>query len=145
MWVWQCKNCIKVWLSLLLCILFCLACRAFSVVQLYKTEGESTFYLHTPSSQALQTQTLSLFQTVCVQGESVVFTAENTRAAAEEIVNEYKGVVLFEEEACGVTSVYAYSPMLAGGVCVNGAYVNLHIAYSQGRVAVGCPIIFGGF
>lgn len=141
------KSCIKVWIAFLVCAFLCLACKAGNVVRLSNTEGERTFYLHTPSSQAVQTQTLSLLQTFFVEGESVVFERENTDmgAAVQEILDEYGGAVLWEEEACGVTSVYAFSPNLAGGIYVNGRYVNLHIAYTSGRMAVGSPMIFGGF
>ena len=115
---------------------------AFSDIQ-----GDRTFYLYSDSSQALQTQTLRLDELDNVCGESVRFSVvEGERdMLAESIAKRYGARILFQEEACGVTSYYCYAPKLLGGVMLAGEKVNLHIAVGEEQAAVGSPIIFGGF
>ena len=116
--------------------------------KLKETQGTRTFYLQSPSSCARQTEQLKLFEVFFVQGESVRFCVaeeEKMETLARDILKEYNAVLVCEEEACGVISYYAFSPNLYQGVQINGKKVNLHIAVKKGEVAVGSPIIFGGF
>lgn len=111
-------------------------------------QGARTFYLQTPSSQARQTERLKPLDIFFVQGESVQLSLtqeEQTNALVQEILKEYNAVLVSVENACGVISYYAFSPALYQGVVIEGEKVNLHIAVRKTEVAVGSPIIFGGF
>ena len=116
--------------------------------KLNKLQGERTFYLQTSSSQARQTERLKPLDIFFVQGESVQLSLtqeEQTNALVQEILKEYNAVLVSVENACGVISYYAFSPDLYQGVVIEGEKVNLHIAVRKTEVAVGSPIIFGGF
>ncbi len=114
-------------------------------------QGERTFYLCSPSSQAVQTKTPAFFELTHVHGESVVLEipAEawrgDTDAFAWEIGGRYGASYLFCEKARDVTSYYFYAPALYTGVVINGQCVNLHVAVSTTQCTVGSPLIFGGF
>lgn len=65
--------------------------------------------------------------------------------AAEEILRRYRAELCFEEETDGIVSYYCYSPRLGGGVILNGQKINLHIAVRGSSLAVGNPVVFGGY
>ena len=66
-------------------------------------------------------------------------------AFAEDFISAYDAKLCFAEEIGGTLSFYCYSPRLKGGVILNGRKINLHIAVRAESVAVGTPIIFGGY
>ncbi len=108
-------------------------------------EGESyTFYSEKNSSckayvtDAPARDKLILGKTA---GESVFY--EGNRL--QELAEKFEAKLLFTEKACGVTNYYCYSPKLRDFVYLSGCAVNLHIAVSEDRTAVGTPLIFGGF
>ena len=76
-----------------------------------------------------------------VAGESARWEGDMRRA----LLARYRAEVLFVEEACGVTAYYCHSPLLGGGVLLEGECVNLQIAWDGSRTAAGTPVIFGGF
>ncbi len=75
-----------------------------------------------------------------VMGESVRYDGDKK----DELIARFRAEILFTEEAAGVTNYYCYSPLIGGGIALNGYTVNLHIATSQEQTAAGSPIIFGG-
>ncbi len=75
-----------------------------------------------------------------VMGESVRYDGDKKN----ELIARFRAEILFTEEAAGVTNYYCFSPLIGGGIALNGYTVNLHIATSQEQTAVGSPIIFGG-
>lgn len=135
--------------------------------------GESTYYLYSASSQAEIKQALSLSDLAQLKGESAVYVFEAqgtsfenallndcTQAAGEEtllrmnesaaefaseLIAGYGAKLCFAEEIGGTLSFYCYSPRLKGGVILDGRKINLHIAVRAESVAVGTPIIFGGY
>jgi hypothetical protein len=136
------------------------------------TGGESTYYLYSASSQAQIKQALSLADLAHLKGESAVYVFEKERAEnaagtpvneyasmeealpeagasafafAEDFISAYDAKLCFAEEIGGTLSFYCYSPRLKGGVILNGRKINLHIAVRAESVAVGTPIIFGGY
>lgn len=147
MFVYQLKSWIKVSVACCLAVGVLLMMRTGNAVQLYKTQGDRTFYLFTPSSQAVQTSMLDLKTVLFVEGESVCFARPKEEALeiAKGIVSCYGGEIVCEEEACGVRCFYAFVPNLVGGVLVQGKMVNLHIAVSDTQCQVGTPLLFGGF
>ena len=142
------KNFCALSLSALLAVGLLFGVKMGSVCRLSALAGARTFYLDASSSQALRVNEITLENWSRIRGESVRF-ARAKEKSAEEIAREtlalYNAELLYVEEACGVQSFYAFSPQLFQGVCVNGKTVNLHIAVSNGAVAVGSPIIFDGF
>lgn len=150
---WQFKRFLAAFAAALVGIGAFVGARCFSVCRLSAIEGARTFYLHSPSSQALCKTTLSIFDIFSLQGECVRFEwkkqgfgqTDSLKAIAEEIAAFYGAEILFFENAGGSLSVYCYSPRLVGGIDVDGEWVNLHIALRGNTCAVGTPLIFDGF
>lgn len=113
--------------------------------------GESSYYLYSVSSQAEIKPALSLSEFGNLTGECAEYVLDESFGAVtaeeltERIRKEYRAQICFSESACGTVSFYAYSPSLKGGVLLNGYKVNLHIAFRGNSVAVGTPMIFGGY
>ena len=122
--------------------------------------GRSTYYLHSPSSQAEISETLELCDLATLSGESVVYLNVGAKGSlteagkglsaegkeiAEKIINSYRAKLCFSEEISGTVSYYCYSPMLKGGVVLRGKKINLHIAVRTESIVLGTPIIFGGY
>ncbi len=127
----------------------CLFVRGVYASKFAQIQGKRTFYLDSPSSQALAVNGLTWKTLFRVKGESVQFAfsgdEEAKRAKTEELLSRYGAEVLFVEEAGDTFSYYCYTPRFGEGVLVGGARVNLHLAISAERMALGYPIIFGGF
>ncbi len=113
-------------------------------VRFQELSGERSFYLSSPSSQAEIREEVIYLDFCKLQGQSVAFTGA-PEESAEEIIAAYGAEVVFIEEACGVKSYYCVSPRFSRGILLGGRFVNLHIAVEGERLAVGSPIIFGGF
>ena len=112
--------------------------------------GKSTYYLYSASSQAEIKESLKPAELVGLKGESAVYVFENGEAGAdaafvERILDEYRAKICFVEEAAGTLSYYCYSPRLKNGVLLEGRKINLHIAVRAESIALGTPIIFGGY
>ena len=144
---WKCIRAIAVGLSVATAIGVATLARSTGLCRFSKIDGARTFYLYTASSQALQKDTLTFWESFSVKGESVRFACkgEQAQAIAERIVKAYGATVVYTEEACGVQSFYAYVGNGWESVCVNGERVNLHIAVNGDNCTVGTPIVFGGF
>lgn len=130
--------------SVLLCALVC----AFSACALWRLpvfEGGRSyeFYLGDSSAAILPSSDPVLDKLLLshVKGESVRYEGDRY----DDLKTSFHARLLFTEEAAGVTNYYLYSPLLEGGVSLNGEKVNLHIAVSGERTAAGTPLIFGGF
>ena len=117
-------------------------------------DGDRRFYLYSASSQAVVRARLSLGELPFLKGESVTVQTDYEKSvkdrifSAREEVEQRGGVIVLEECAGGVYSLYCYLPEdfgLYDGIFVDGNLVNLHIAISKTRTAVGSPIIFGGY
>ena len=120
----------------------------FNAFPLSAIEGEHTYYLYSPSSQAKIKSTLDVKDALFIKGESVCFSkpdGKESKAIAHEIARCFDATIVVEEYASGVMSYYAFSPRFIGGMMVQGVKVNLHIAISNTSCVVGSPIIFGGF
>lgn len=134
------------------CVCMAAAIVLFSVfsIRLYSTEGERIFFVGSASSQGLQCTALRLSEIGSVGGESVYFETDGERTpreVAEEIVKTYRAEIVRTEYVCGVYSYYAYTPLWAESISIEGQRVNLHIAIEEDgrRGAVGTPIVFGGY
>ncbi len=140
------KKFFKISKACAVCVLAGIGLKAMSATRLSALEGDRTYFLDSPSSQALIKKELSLADLVRVKGECVSFEFEGTKSAlSEKILRQYDAELQFTEEVEGVLSYYAYTPLWSDGVQINGHTVNLHIALSKTHCVVGTPIIFGGF
>lgn len=135
-----CRLALAVGFILLVAAVFLLA----NVSRFSTLEGERVFYLESASSQGLRSEKLKFSDLFSIRGESVMLQRSET-SELQEFFTEFHAEVLFTEEACGVTSYYAYSTKILDGVYVQGQKVNLHVAVNESRVVVGSPIIFDGF
>ncbi len=109
---------------------------------------ERAYYLYSPSSWAAEKTSLALWELPFVEGEKRVYVCDSrqdAKALAEEILREYGGYNLWTEEVDGILSYYAQSEKLDRQVRIGQKIVNLHIALDGERVAVGTPLLFGGY
>ena len=153
LFIYRLKNCIAIFLSVLVALLFCIGVRYANVSKLSALKGERAYYLDSASSQGLQKSTLSVRELFRVRGESVIVDIHEFEGGmyatneelARAIAEQYGAKLHTIEEACGVISYYGYTPRWQEGVFVQGVFTNLHIAIGKNSCAVGTPIIFGGF
>ena len=135
----------KRWLATLFSCLFFLAVafalRLQFLLPLSTLAGERTYYLDSPSSQAVCVRTLAFGDIFRVRGQSVRLDAP---LQPTEVAKRY-GAILVKKEVVGDTVSYYYRVAGRGGVCVDGEIVNLHIAVSPTQTTVGAPLIFGGY
>ncbi len=130
-------------LALALAALVCLAC-VFVLRRAPLFAGGYGYELYTGDSAAPVLVTRAPLRDKllrAVAGESVRYAGDRV----QELLAEFSAQVRFLEEAGGVTNHYCYTPLLAGETWLYGQRVNLHIACSGERTAVGTPLIFGGF
>lgn len=141
------KNHLKMLVATALALAFGVGVFLHNASTLSVLEGERTYYLYSPSSQAQMKDTLSVTDAFFLTGESVCFfvAAEDKENLLKEIAELFRAELIAVESVSGVTSYYLYSTDLRGGVRVQGRKVNLHIAVSGESCVVGTPIIFGGF
>lgn len=78
-----------------------------------------------------------------VDGVAVSFSGELSDVV--ETAQKLSLNVVFEESVANVATIYGYSPLVKGGIFVDGQYINVQIAYSDGIVKVGSPLILGSF
>ena len=64
---------------------------------------------------------------------------------ANRIISRANAVVKAKESFDGLTVIYAYTTRISNFVTVGGERVNLMIAISDGRVAVGSPLLKGSY
>lgn len=105
------------------------------------------YYLYDPSSGAVRKTKLTLAELFWKEGESVrfVFSDGGAEEFMQSVLDCYNAEIRVREETGSTSSAYAYSLLLGKGLFVGGERVNLHIAVRGNAVAVGTPIIFGGY
>ena len=134
-------------------ICFCLGLRITNLSKFTSLEGKHTFYLESPSSQSLIKERLTFADLWKVKGESVILpkTAyeEGMYASNDDLANaiaqKYHAELYCMEEVAGSISYYGYSPYFGEKIILYGISINLHIVLSSNQIALGSPIIFGGF
>lgn len=113
-------------------------------------EGRYTFYCNSASSQAKIVNCYSgcavFYKYILgdsLTGERVTYQGGRS---VESVLEEYAAAVLFTEDTDGVKNYYCYSSAFPYATELYGETVNLHIAVNaSGSVALGTPLIFGGF
>ena len=139
------KNCIATAFSLCTALAVLLCMQSLQVCRLGEIEGKRSFYMRSPSSQAVIKEQIYPWEIFEVEGESVLFTCEDREQTLRDILEKYGASVRFEEQAGGSHSYYCYTSKWLDGIQIDGAFINLHIAFHGNNCAVGYPIIFGGF
>ena len=153
MFIHRLKNCICVGLALVFSLFIAVSVKTANISRLSALEGERTFFLGSASSQALIKTELRLSDLNKVKGECVSFALETCEGGryllsediASAIAEKFEAKILFKETCAGVTSYYCYTPRWQDTILIEGQPINLHVAVSNERCAVGAPIIFGGF
>lgn len=153
MFIYRLKNCICVALALVFSLFIGVSVKTANVSRLSALEGERSFFLGSASSQAHIKTELRLPDLNKVKGECVSFALEGYEGGryslSEDIVSAiaetFEAKILFKETCAGVTSYYCYTPRWQDTILIEGQPINLHVAVSNERCAVGAPIIFGGF
>lgn len=108
------------------------------------SKGDSVFYLHSPSSQALQSKYITLRDLPFVRGESVAVelvwagasdgdVEKRAEDLALALADVFGAEILFMEETSGVQSYYGYTPFFSDSVTLQGLKINLHIALCVGE------------
>ncbi len=76
-------------------------------------------------------------------GESCSLAAEDFSLA--ECIKYFQAEIIFTETAGSVTNYYLYSPVIRRTKTLRGEKINLHVAFDNGRVVMGSPLIYGGY
>lgn len=82
-------------------------------------------------------------QLVDIEGESICFLG--TKNDALNFLGQYNHKVVFSEIVDDIVVIYAYSPQIDNYVFVNNEKVNLQLAFNNGKITVGTPMILGSF
>jgi hypothetical protein len=85
----------------------------------------------------------ALANCTAVKGTSIEFAG--TPSDINAILSRLEVTVISSDGAADVASIYGYSPLVKGGIAVDGHVINIHIAYSGGTVSIGSPLILGSF
>ena len=139
------KNCIRTVTAIGVCLSVLLSVTCLQATRFANIEGRRTFYLYSPSSQAVIKEEITPLDLFFVAGESVGFFCADRESVLENLLQSYGGEILFEEGAGDSYSYYCFTKKWTDGVILNGEFVNLHIAFNGERCIVGAPMIFGGF
>lgn len=82
-------------------------------------------------------------QLVDVQGESLSFLG--TKNDALNYLNNFNHNVVLSEIIENIVVIYAYCPQIENYVYVNNEKVNIQLAFNDGKITVGTPMILGSF
>lgn len=78
-----------------------------------------------------------------VDGVSISFKA--SKEQFYDIAKKCGFAFCKEEQFAELITICGYSPKFSGGVFMDGNKINLQIAYSDGTVHIGSPLILGSF
>ncbi len=115
------------------------ALRFFCNGLLFFKTGEYSFFSHSDEQIYLSSPTFNALG----RYERIDFCGGEEEA--EELLRKAHAVIKKRERIENIVIIYAYSPLILGNETVNGTKVNLMIALSGGKVAVGSPLIKGSF
>ncbi len=93
-------------------------------------------------SVALMPDTIKQCSTI--KGIDLQYNATSI-AEVDNIVERLKVQVYSQDRLQNIVTLYGYSPMVRGGIVVDNNLVNIQIAYSNGVLTIGSPIILGSF
>lgn len=81
----------------------------------------------------------------CVDVDGVSVTFAGTVADVQTTVNRLMANKVSSQQLNGMTVACYYSPLIRERVLIDGKPVNVQIAYNNGTVTVGYPLILGGY
>ncbi len=115
-------------------------------VTIYCTEysGES---IETGIGKAVTVPINSYARTVvrCGDIRGVTVTFNGNLRDVQSILDSLDAVTLSSERLKNIVTVYAYSPSVCGKLIVDGQPVNIQIAFTNGVVHVGSPLLLGSY
>ena len=78
-----------------------------------------------------------------IQGESVSFsgTYDEYIKLKEQLFSRF----CFDEDLLSIKTCYGYNKKLSTSVSIDGEIVNLQIAYNNGIITIGTPVILGSY
>ena len=91
---------------------------------------------------------LSSYKTIlsaCRDVDGISVTFDGTAADVNAIVSRLRATEVSRQQLDGMVVVCFYSPLIRERVTIDGAPVNVQIAYSQGTITVGYPLILGSY
>lgn len=143
------KSFFKTVLTLIISVVLCLFVAVLNVTA-FPFEGEKEYYLSSASSQSLIKSNLSISDLPYLRGESVRVSYEGETDKVKqvylcEILEKYRATIIKIEDYEDGTSYYCYSARFKQGVNVEGKTINLHIVMKEKEMAIGTPLIFGGY
>lgn len=147
------KGFVCVCFSVIVALVCCASVKLAYLPRFRDIQGERMYFLDKASSQCLQASRLSLWDIPRVEGECVYTTISNyvggryltKEEIVKEIVQNYNAEILFCEEVNGIVSYYAYTHDWSDGIYLYGRKINLHVAVGEEKLALGTPIVFGGY
>ena len=145
MFFWRLKNFISTVVALILALSFLLSVQSLQISRFAGLEGKRSFYLKSPSSQAVVKESLTPWEFFELEGESILFPCTDREETLLKILQNHGAEILFAESAGGSISYYCRTKKWTDGIKIDGVFVNLHVAFNGEFCAVGAPIIFGGF
>lgn len=86
----------------------------------------------------------TLRQCMSVKGVDVRYQATSADEV-DKLIDRLNITVYSADYLKDLVTLYGYSPAVKGGIVVDNRLVNIQIAYNQGTVTVGSPIILGSF
>lgn len=140
---------LKIIFTLFICAIVCV-CAVAPTVTAFPFEGQKEYYLYSPSSQSVIKSSLTLSDLPFLRGESIWLDREGKstlecEALVAELLAQYEAEVLKKEEFADGVSYYCYSEKLKKGIILDGVTVNLHLVVKENCIALGTPVIFGGY
>lgn len=78
-----------------------------------------------------------------VDGLSISF--EGTAEHFDEIVRRMRLQTIHRQTLCNVVAVCGYSPVVSGEISLDGARVNVQMAFDGKTITVGSPLILGEY
>lgn len=81
----------------------------------------------------------------CKDVQGVTVTFDGTRQQAMDVLSSLSADIVDIQQLDNIMTVYAYSPLVKGAIVVDGNLVNVQVAYCNGVVHVGSPLILGSY
>ncbi|MDD3831169.1 MAG: hypothetical protein PHW00_00670 [Clostridia bacterium] len=66
-------------------------------------------------------------------------------AQIKRILHQLDVIIVQSEVIGSISSIYGYSPRIAGGINIDGTIINIQLAYSNGILHIGSPVILGSY
>ncbi|MEG1509395.1 MAG: YwmB family TATA-box binding protein [Clostridia bacterium] len=75
----------------------------------------------------------------------ISFSFDGNDCTYKDVINRMCKEVKFEQNFQGISTVYGYTPNWEQTVNIDNEEVNIQIAFNNGKITVGCPLILGSY